>query len=101
MAKLVRGGGFYIKINKIDITFIKISKNKNVGFVVETLLFSAQLIILNDYCVEYNDIFHEKFSLAGGIKISRKIKRKIWYKLIRDFNTYNIIYDNLTKDGNW
>ena len=101
MAKLVRKGGFYIKINKIDITFIRIFKNKNAGFVVETLSFSAQSIILNDYCVEYVDIVHENSPLAGGIKISRKIKRKIWYKLIRDFNIYNIIYDNLTKDGNW
>ena len=101
MAKLVKGNGFYIKINEFNITFIKIFKNKNVGFVVETLSFNARLITLNDCCVEYVDVVHKNFPLSGGIKISRKIKRKLWYKLIRDYNTYNIIYDNLTKDGNW
>lgn len=101
MARLVRKRGFYIKKHKYDIIFIKIFKNEKTGFKVNTLSFK----IINEYSspskryVEFNIIKYKRFPLAGGIKISKKIKRKLWYKLLREYNTYSNIYDNLFKDG--
>ena len=101
MARLVRKRGFYIKKYKYDITFIKIFKNEKTGFKVNTLSFK----IINEYSsfskcyMEFNIIKYKRFPLAGGIKISKKIKRKLWYKLLREYDTYSNIYNNLFEDG--